>query len=142
MAYKRGKLTPKQERFAQAYVMTGNTREAVDRAGYQAKRVETKYAIAHENLKKPLVKARVEQLEKKLNEDPRYSAEALAAWLLRLGEKAEERGELSVAGTQAMNIAKLAGHLVDQVKVIKDAETESLMSRLREIAPEVLENGV
>lgn len=136
---KGNKLTPKQERFAQAYVITGNASEAIRRAGYRAK-PDTVRVMGAENLAKPIVKARIEQLEKKLNEDPRYSAEALAAWLLRLGEQAEERGELATAGVQAMNIAKLAGHLVDQTKVLKDAETESLMARLQELAPDLL-NG-
>jgi phage terminase small subunit len=119
-------------------ISRGERTESVIKAGYKpssgtAARVQACRLLANAN-----VRQEMERIEKKLNEDPRYSPEALAAWLHRIGQSAEEKGELATAGNQVMNIAKLCGHLIDQTKVIKDQETEALMSRLQELAPDLL----
>ena len=59
---KNGKLTPKQKRFADEYLIDLNATQAAIRAGYSPK---TAYSIGNENLNKPELKVYIdEQLEK------------------------------------------------------------------------------
>ena len=59
------KLTPKQERFCQEYIIDLNATQAAIRAGYSKK---TAQAIATENLSKPLILAKVQELQSKITE--------------------------------------------------------------------------
>jgi phage terminase small subunit len=56
------KLTPKQERFCQEYIIDLNGTQAAIRAGYSEK---TARFVAAENLTKPNIQERLEQLQKK-----------------------------------------------------------------------------
>lgn len=60
-----GKLTVKQQRFADEYIISGNATDAAKKAGYSKK---TANRIATENLSKPVIKKyitdRLEQLKK------------------------------------------------------------------------------
>lgn len=59
------KLTLKQKRFADEYIISGNATEAAIKAGYSKK---TAYSIGDENLKKPEIKNyienRIQEIEK------------------------------------------------------------------------------
>lgn len=61
---RKGKLTEKQQRFIDFYVITGNATEAARRAGYSEK---TAYSIGGENLKKPeiqeAIRARLDEMQ-------------------------------------------------------------------------------
>ncbi len=57
------KLTNKQERFAQEYVLDWNATRAAKAAGYSDK---TAYSIGNENLKKPEIAAYIEEIQKDL----------------------------------------------------------------------------
>lgn len=59
------KLTAKQKRFCQEYVVDYNGKQAAIRAGYSK---HTAAVIAKENLQKPLIQEKVEQLKKKFAE--------------------------------------------------------------------------
>ena len=64
-ATKLPKLTLKQRRFAEAYVLTGNATQAVVEAKYKVANRDIAASLASENLRKPQVKASVyEMLEK------------------------------------------------------------------------------
>ncbi len=52
------KLTEKQKRFCDYFIETGNITEAAIKAGYSKK---TAYAIGQENLKKPILKAYIDE---------------------------------------------------------------------------------
>lgn len=54
-------LTPKQEQFCQEYLIDLNAKQAAIRAGYSAKTADV---IGCENLVKPNVKARIQELQK------------------------------------------------------------------------------
>lgn len=54
-------LTPKQRKFADYYIESGNATESAKRAGYSEK---TAQAIGCENLSKPLVKSYIAQITK------------------------------------------------------------------------------
>lgn len=51
------KLTPKQKKFADEYIKTGNATKAALQAGYSKK---TAYSIGNENLKKPEIKTYID----------------------------------------------------------------------------------
>jgi phage terminase small subunit len=55
---KKKELTPKQKRFVEEYLVDLNATQAAIRAGYSAK---TAYAIGEENLRKPEIKAAVDE---------------------------------------------------------------------------------
>lgn len=52
------KLTPKQKKFADEYIKTGNATQSAIEAGYSKK---TAQVIGAENLSKPMVKAYIEE---------------------------------------------------------------------------------
>ena len=60
------KLTPKQEKFIDYYIQTGNATEAAKLAGYSAK---TAYSIGNENLNKPEIKQAIEEKLKQLESE-------------------------------------------------------------------------
>lgn len=59
------KLSAKQERFCQEYLVDLNATQAAIRAGYSKK---TAYMIGHENLKKPKIQERISRAMKKREE--------------------------------------------------------------------------
>ena len=52
------KLTPKQQKFIDYYIQTGNATEAAKLAGYSSK---TAYSIGNENLNKPEIKQAIDE---------------------------------------------------------------------------------
>ena len=78
------KLTGKQERFCREYLKDGkfNATRAAEAAGYSKK---TAYSIGNENLKKPEIIKRLEQLQKKTNNKYDVSAERVVAELAKIG---------------------------------------------------------
>lgn len=81
------KLTPKQERFCQEYIIDLNGTQAAIRAGYSKK---TAYSISEENLRKPEIKTRIEELQAELRERNKLKADdviqelrALAFWNIK-----------------------------------------------------------
>lgn len=78
------KLTAKQDRFCLEYVIDLNATQAAIRAGYSAR---TAYSIAEENLKKPAIKVRIQELQAEIAERNKLKADdviqelrALAFW--------------------------------------------------------------
>lgn len=59
------RLTQKQEMFCVKYFELGNATEAAVQAGYSPK---TAYSIGNENLKKPEIRARIQELRKKVED--------------------------------------------------------------------------
>jgi phage terminase small subunit len=70
------KLTAKQEMFIQEYMVDLNATQAAIRAGYSEK---TAKSIGQENLTKPAIRARIEELQQKRAEKVNLDAE----WVLR-----------------------------------------------------------
>lgn len=65
------KLTPKQKRFVEEYVIDNNATQAAIRAGYSEK---TAYSIGQENLKKPEVMKAIAKKQKLISEKTEYDA--------------------------------------------------------------------
>lgn len=68
------KLTDKQERFIQEYMIDFNATQSAIRAGYSAK---TAYSIGEENLRKPEIKLRIEELQAEVIKDIKITKERL-----------------------------------------------------------------
>ncbi|MDT8900920.1 terminase small subunit [Anaeroselena agilis] len=67
-------LTPKQEKFVEAYIEHGNATEAVIQAGYDVKDRTVAKAVGCENLTKPYLSREVERRKEELLEKMRYHA--------------------------------------------------------------------
>lgn len=78
------KLTPKQEKFCQEYLIDLNGTQAAIRAGYSLK---TSGQIAEENLKKPEIQDRLRELRQPLQEATKLTQE----WVLRRFEEISNR---------------------------------------------------
>ncbi len=87
-----GKLTLKQQKFADEYIISGNATEAAKKAGYSEK---TAKAIGTENLSKPIIKnyidKRLEELQSQKIADQEEVLEYLTAVL-----RGESRSETVV----------------------------------------------
>ena len=59
-------LTPKQQKFADYYLETGNATESAKKAGYSEK---TAYSIGNENLSKPEVKSYIDERLNQIKSD-------------------------------------------------------------------------
>lgn len=80
------KLTEKQKRFCDYYIETGNATEAARKAGYSKK---TSYSIGQENLKKPEIKAYINEKLEQLQDARTASAKEVLEMLT-----SSMRGEL------------------------------------------------
>ena len=75
------KLTPKQRKFADNYIKTGNATESAIKAGYSE---NTARAIGAENLTKPNIKKYVEQRLTKQSDNTIASAEEILQYLTKV----------------------------------------------------------
>jgi len=80
------KLTPKQKKFADEYIKTGNATQSAIEAGYSKK---TAQVIGAENLSKPMVKSYIEQRMKQIDSNRIMSAKEAVELLTGIA-----RGEL------------------------------------------------
>ena len=78
------KLTPKQERFCEEYLIDLNATQAAIRAGYSAKTAKT---IAAQNLSKVNVAEKIAEAKAKRSEETRIDA----AWVLRKSVEFHDR---------------------------------------------------
>lgn len=60
------KLTPKQKKFCEYYLQTGNATESARKAGYSEK---TAFSIGPENLKKPAIQQYIAERQAKMDEE-------------------------------------------------------------------------
>lgn len=92
-----GKLTDKQKRFVEEYLIDLNATQAAIRAGYSEK---TAYSIGEENLRKPEVKIAIQQAQKKRSERVNITQDDVLKGLLEvvtisMGKKKITETELS-----------------------------------------------
>ena len=83
------KMTNKQAKFCDEYLLDLNATQAAIRSGYSAR---TAAQIGYENLRKPDVRARVAQLQRDAVERNRVSLDELVADLRRLRDEAFANG--------------------------------------------------
>ena len=75
------KLTAKQQRFIEEYLVSFNATDAAIKAGYSEK---TAYSIGNENLSKPEIKAEIERLQGETSKSIQVTKESLINDLLRI----------------------------------------------------------
>lgn len=82
------KLTPKQKKFCDEYIKSGNAKDAAIKAGYSSK---TAYSIGNENLKKPELKSYIEKQMKQLESKKIAGAREVLEYLTSVvrGEQTE-----------------------------------------------------
>ena len=93
------KMTLKQQRFADEYIITGNATQSAIKAGYSKK---TARAIANENLMKPYIKEYIDERLAKLESETIATQEEVLQYLTSVmrGEKTEPLLVLDGEGTQ------------------------------------------
>ena len=99
------KLTPKQQRFVDEYLIDLNATQAAIRAGYSEK---TAYSIGDENLKKPEIKKAIEQEQKERQKRTLVTQDDVIRGLLT---EAEWQGEGSSHSARVSAWAHLGKHL-------------------------------
>jgi phage terminase small subunit len=136
-------LTPKQETFAQEYLVDLNATQAAIRAGYSAK---TAAQVGHENLRKPEIAARVAALQAKRVERVEVTQDYVLRRLLDNVERAmqaepvtdregNETGEYTYQGAVANGALKLLGEHLGMFKKVVEHHDKTLEQALQELPP-------
>lgn len=111
------KLTPKQQKFADEYIKTGNATQSAIEAGYSKK---TAQVIGAENLSKPMVKSYIEERMAEIASE-RVMSYTEAVELLTSIARGEEKETVVVATPVSVE------------KVEKEADLKTRISALKEI---------
>ena len=109
------KLTPKQERFCQVYIETGNASEAY-RQAYNAEKMrpDTVNNKAYGLLQKGNIRARLDELRAEHKKRHEITVDTLVAELEEARKLAFETDKAAAAVSATMGKAKLLGLVVDK----------------------------
>ena len=99
-------MTPKQKKFCDEYIKSGNAKQSAIKAGYSPK---TAYSIGNENLNKPELKAYIDERLKELSNHKILSAAEVLEYLSRV-----------VAGKETEYVATSKGVFPDVPVSAKD----------------------
>lgn len=99
-------MTPKQKKFCDEYIKSGNAKQSAIKAGYSPK---TAYSIGNENLNKPELKAYIDERLKELSDHKILSAAEILEYLSRV-----------VAGKETEYVATSKGVFPDVPVSAKD----------------------
>ena len=99
-------MTPKQRKFCDEYIKSGNAKQSAIKAGYSPK---TAYSIGNENLNKPELKAYIDERLKELSNHKILSAAEVLEYLSRV-----------VAGKETEYVATSKGVFPDVPVSAKD----------------------
>ena len=110
-------MTPKQERFCQVYVETGNASEAY-RQAYNAENMQpqTVNRKAHELTEDGKITARIEALMVAAAERHDITMDRITAMLLEDRRQAKENTQMGAAISAVNSLAKLHGLMVDKAE--------------------------
>lgn len=124
------KLTPKQQRFVEEYLVDLNATQAAVRAGYSAK---TAHAIGRENIHKPAIAAALQAQRQALSERTGRTVEVIMAEIQRIGDQAEVIGDWTPALKARELEAKHLGAFTERVQLTgKDGEPLNLVVAFEE----------
>ena len=114
------KLTLKQQRFADEYIISGNATEAAIKAGYSKK---TARSIADENLTKPDIKTYIDEKLKELSDKKIADQQEVLAYLTSV-LRGETQSEIVVVEGQGEGVsrAKPIQKAPDEKERLKAAE--------------------
>ena len=122
-------LTPKQERFALAYIETGNASEAY-RQAYDAGNMkpETIWARACELLKNSKVAARVSAIQKRHRIRHEVTVDSITTELEEARRMALDTTQPSAAISASLGKAKLHGLITDKAQINAEVELTGKVS--------------
>lgn len=118
------KLTEKQKRFCEEYLIDFNATQAALRAGYSQK---TAYSIGDENLRKPEIQSEIQSLIKKRSERTGINADSVIKELVKIAF-----AETEITGKEKMKALELLGKhlgLFDNCK----ADESKILEKLDEV---------
>ena len=107
------KLTIKQKKFADEYIISGNATQSAINAGYSKK---TCYSIGNENLKKPEIKAYIDERMKKLEEEAIADQAEVLKYLTRVLRDEEKEDVLVNVGNFEQEIQSMKVSAKDKIK--------------------------
>ena len=111
--WKMGKLTIKQQKFADEYIISGNATDAAIKAGYSKK---TATVIGAENLIKPNIKQYIDERMAQLQSSKIASQEEILEYLTRVvrGEETEQVLKGEGKGEQSIDVMEVTAK--DRIK--------------------------
>lgn len=107
------KLTIKQKKFVEEYIISGNATEAALKAGYSKK---TSYSIGNENLKKPEIIAALREKEEELRSKKIASQEEVLEYLTSILRGEQEEKTLIGTGKGTQRITNIEVSAKDRIK--------------------------
>ena len=129
-------MTPKQQRFAEEYVVDHNATQAAKRAGYSPK---TAYSQGQRLSKNVEVQTAIAAGEARLRRKTEVSISSLSEEMRENRDLAIKNAQASAAQQASMGLAKLHGLLVErtEVKTTGDLSLEQVRARIKEIEDEL-----
>ena len=118
-------MTYKQELFIQEYIKTGNATSSAMKAGYSKK---TARAIGQENLTKPYIKKRIEELSQKIACNNIMTAKERQEYLAKLINAADVKVSDKLKALDILN--KMTGEYIQKVEVNGELKTEDPFKNL------------
>lgn len=116
-------LTVKQEKFAQCYAKTGNATQAYIEAGYKATHVTVARTEGSRILAKPCVKARIEELQKKAENETILTLEQIKERLSQIATQVLDEEQIVVEGSgngySSARIMKKKASIRDATKALE-----------------------
>jgi len=106
-------MSPKQKRFCEEYLIDCNATQAAIRAGYSAK---TAYSMGVENLKKPELKAYIDEQLERLRSEKTADAQEVLEYLTSVMRGEEKEQTLQLAGKGKQRIADIDVSAKDRLK--------------------------
>lgn len=116
------KLTAKQQRFCEEYLIDFNATQSAIRAGYSKKAA---HSIGIENLNKPLIKEQIEKKKRELREKTEITIEWIAEQLKENHELAREMGKVSDSSKALELLGKMQGAFTDRVDMTAKVEIKT-----------------
>lgn len=107
------KLTIKQKKFADEYIISGNATEAAIKAGYSKK---TASVIGNENLRKPYIKSYIDEQMKELEEKSIANQKEVLQYLTRVMRGKETEEVLASTGNFEQKIKNISVGAKDRIK--------------------------
>ncbi|MDC0825728.1 terminase small subunit [Lactococcus petauri] len=116
-------MTPKQRKFCDEYIKTGNATQSAVSAGYSQK---TAYSIGTENLKKPELKKYIESQLKEMSDNAIATAEETLTILTKIarGERTEQvitaEGDIIEKHPDTNQVIKASSEILKRYPLVQD----------------------
>ena len=118
-------MTYKQELFIQEYIKTGNATSSAMKAGYSKK---TARAIGQENLTKPYIKKRIEELSQKIANNNIMTAKERQEYLTKLINSEDVKVSNKLKALDILN--KMTGEYIQKLEVNGNVKTNDPFKNL------------